>query len=141
MKKGHILIFTVLSILAVSCSRYDENPAFNLLPVKMRLTNTWEIEKYLDNGSDNTDNYKGLLPGYQIELTSEDSYVETANYPIIGGSWTNNGSWSLSDDKSQIIFTGDKEGTYTIVKLTSKELWIQDIDGNDVQEVHLTPVE
>ena len=138
MKKGHLILLSILFIILSACSRYDNNPKFNLLSVKTRIVKSWELSSYISNGSDQTDNYLTLYPSYELDLTDENTYSETGNIPIIGTSWENTGDWVFSDDKSQIIFTGEKVGTYTITKLTSDELWYQEEDGNNVYEFHFS---
>lgn len=138
MKKGHLILVAILAVVISSCSRYENNPKFNLLPAKTRIVNNWELSAYISNGSDQTDNYLALFPSYELDLTDANTYSETGNVPVIGASWENTGDWVFSDDKSQIIFSGEKEGTYNITKLTSDELWYQEEDGNDVYEFHFS---
>lgn len=92
---------------------------------KARLTGVWDTKSYVDaDGTTSTDTDEST-----IEFTKDGNVTVNSNDPDFPFALT--GQWEFSDDKEQlkITFSGDTEAQ-TIVRLTNKELWLKDSDGD-----------
>ena len=113
----------VLSLLFIGCGKYDEGPAISLKTKKGRLARTWKIEKYID--SDGTTYTPTANDNYTVTFSKDGVFTSTYGIFSIAG------TWAFTSDKSGIITTvaGDSD-TETILRLTSKEFWSKDSDGD-----------
>jgi hypothetical protein len=106
-----------------ACGKYEGGPGFSLATKKGRLSGTWEASSIeYSNG-----NVITIDPG-TIVLTFEKDGAYTSNY--IGFSST--GTWEFNDDKTAITTTinGSVNTTDPIYRLTNKDLWFKDADGD-----------
>ncbi|MDD2634915.1 MAG: lipocalin family protein [Bacteroidales bacterium] len=124
MKKNIILItITVLLLTGFSaCTTYDEGPGFTILSAKARITGTWEqTELYINDNLQS-----GTL---KIEFSFNSDGTGTRSTTIDAITTSNDIDWQLNDDKTLIMYknTGDSEwDETTIIRLTNKELWIEE---------------
>lgn len=131
MKKFIICALIAVSAMTVtitSCNKYPDGPKISLLTKKMRITGAWTIEKALLNGNDVTSSTIAWLgSSYVWTIAKDGTYTETGNF-------SDHGTWDFSSNKEDLIVTPSSGGssTYVILKLKSKELWLQ--DGNS--EIH-----
>lgn len=118
-----LLLFVVVS----SCGKYEEGPEFTLLTKKQRLVGEWQIEEATVNGA-------AVDPEAYSEYTLIFERDGTAR--ITYGALTYKGTWEFIDDKKKlrsIDMTGE-EVESTIIRLTNKQLWLKDPDG-DIQKL------
>lgn len=52
--KSKILLLSLITVLAVSCKKYEEGPSLSLRSKKARVANKWKIEKVVIDGDDVT---------------------------------------------------------------------------------------
>lgn len=139
MQKGWLttaIICTVL--LLVGCKKYSEDNAIHLTSARARVTNTWHMSAYLENGVDKTNYWNIVFPNYVLELKKDNSFAATANgkYCInsfcIPISMNESGTWALVNNKNDLQLTYSSGGLQTLkmYKLTSKELWVTEIDNS-----------
>jgi hypothetical protein len=148
MKK---LFFIGLATLAIgsatltSCGKYPEGPGFALSSKKARLAGDWKLSAKTQNSVDI------LQTGYTEELiiNKDGSFIDTAK--LVTGPFTyvgdNNGSWSFSEDKMQLMLNATKAttplingvNTFDIVKLTSKELILSKTNASIVTVLTFVP--
>lgn len=131
--KSILFVFSVLFVLA-SCNKYEDGPSFSLLTKKARLTNTWKVDKYVDqNGNssspDSSDN--GTL-----------EFKKNGDVTITNSGLSVTGSWEFTKDKEYVQISYSAMGSTSsteakILRLKSKELWIQDPDTK--METHYVP--
>lgn len=116
-------LLLVISVIA-SCGKYEEGPEFTLLTKQMRLTGVWKIVKYVDangNSANANDNITWEL------LRGGDLIVKSGNTTI-------DGTWQLVNDKQDLrIKFGFFDSTSEIIRLTNKELWLRDSDGDQTR--------
>ena len=126
MKKFLVLAF--LSVLAVSCGKYEEGPGFSLISKKNRVTNTWVLSKVEVNGQDETPQSSS----YTLKMTLKEDETLSANYTVLTIPFTTTGTWAFNSDKSALILT-DNSGTSTntILRLTNKEMKLRQIANGD----------
>ncbi len=126
MKKFLVLAF--LSVLAVSCGKYEEGPGFSLISKKNRVTNTWVLSKVEVNGQDETPQSSS----YTLKMTLKEDETLSANYTVLTIPFTTTGTWAFNSDKSALILT-DNSGTSTntILRLTNKEMKLRQISNGD----------
>ena len=126
MKKLFFIAF--LSLLAVSCGKYEEGPGFSLISKKNRVTNTWVLSKVEVNGQDETPQSSS----YTLKMTLKEDETLSANYTVLTIPFTTTGTWAFNSDKSALILT-DNSGTSTntILRLTNKEMKLRQIANGD----------
>jgi hypothetical protein len=121
-----ILFAVVLSLLfplVQSCNKYPDGPKFTILSKKERMQGLWDLQEtdHAD-GTVTYDIYKDIM-----ELTEDFSYSYTS------GNITINGDWEFASDKEKVTFKiGNINLTYKIMRLKSKELWLQNESNLDV---------
>lgn len=127
MKKSHslwlILLFISVTTTFSSCNKYPDGPKFTLLTKKERMQGLWDLTE--TNHSDGTvtyDNWNDIM-----ELTEENEYIYTS------GNISVSGEWEFVSDKEKVLFKiGNLNSTYKILRLKSKELWLQNESNGDV---------
>ena len=132
MKKNNLLLLaaTLVTVLNFqSCSKYEENPPFSLSTKKSRLAGEWEVVK-VDGQS--SSQYFGSDETYFFEFEKdgdfEFGYTETYNGSTYNYSYS--GEWEWENNKEQIEI--ELQGyviDYEIIKLTKKELILEDKSG------------
>jgi hypothetical protein len=127
----------LMAFVASSCGKYEEGPMISLLPKTMRITSQWKMDKYFENGVEQT------LTADQKDdyLDIKDDGILDVVYVVGSSSTTATGTWELSSSKELLtfkytysIFTVNDE--YTILRLTTKELWLEKVDGTVTEEYH-----
>jgi hypothetical protein len=136
MKK---LFFIGLATLAVSsatltsCSKYEEGPSLTLASKTSRLSGTWKLTAVTTNGV--AEDLTGL--NHTMTILKDGTYNTAIVYSYMGFNYNDDyaGTWSFSDDKTQLITTvngSSGSDTQTIVRLAGKELKLKSVDGTDV---------
>jgi hypothetical protein len=133
MKKA-LNIFIAIALVAVAipaCKKYEEGPAISLKTKTARLSRVWKTEKWEDkNGTTTT-------PPSTDKTTYE--FTKENKFNISDGTTTYTGDWEFTSDKEGVITTftytfgnttTTSKDTSNIIRLTSKELWFKDIDGD-----------
>ncbi|MDD4972283.1 MAG: hypothetical protein PHT07_22880 [Paludibacter sp.] len=134
MKKyKNLSVIVVLSLLMLvgvqSCSQYPDNNGITLVSKTDRLSKTWKVENYTENGVD----YTSLVSAYTETYTKEGAY--SYQWAILGGT----GTWEFQNKDAEIRITGisnQTTRTLYILKLEEKEFWYYYMDGTDKKEFH-----
>ena len=127
MKKLFFIAF--LSVLAVSCGKYEEGPGISLLSKKNRITNVWSLSSRMTNSQ--TTNLSNST--WKVEINDDETYNSQATYlgiPFLNES----GIWKFSTDKSQLLTTpsgSSNTDSWEIIRLTKEELKLKYISGGD----------
>ncbi|MCF8445271.1 MAG: hypothetical protein K9G29_09715 [Crocinitomicaceae bacterium] len=127
MKKLFFIAF--LSLLAVSCGKYEEGPGISLLSKKNRITNVWSLSSRMTNSQ--TTNLSNST--WKVEIKDDETYSSQATYlgiPFLNES----GIWKFSTDKSQLLTTpsgSSNTDSWEIIRLTKEELKLKYISGGD----------
>jgi hypothetical protein len=133
--KLNIIVLSVLTVLLSACNKYEEGSNFSLISAKKRIEGKWKLTKYTLNGND----WNQDLIDNSYDFKKDGSFTATAYYGVSLQNITLSGTWELSNDKTVISLSyGD---TYTIVKLTKKELKLQRIIGSSVYQSTFESVE
>jgi hypothetical protein len=133
MNRGLVALVGIVLLLA-SCGKYEGGPGLSLLTKKGRLAGTWDANSIeFSNGNVIT------IDPNTVNLTFEKDGTFIGSYVSIPfqGTWEFNedkkGTWEFNEDKSS-LFTISEAGDTTeydpIYRLTSKELWFKDSDGD-----------
>lgn len=138
MQKKLTIVLAILAVVVFimpSCGKYEEGPAFSLLPKKSRVANIWKIEKVFVNDVDQTDAFQEFINTYKLELTKDELINES--YTTTLGTFTEQGTWAFENGTDQIAFTisGDKE-VYKIIRLKSNEMWLENTVANQKFVTH-----
>lgn len=126
MKKSIKFGFAAIAAVAIflsSCGKYEEGPKISLASKKGRLCREWTLEKYVDGAT-----------GVETPCTSSCGSTE---YKKDGSIYDNGVSvagytWQFSSNKEKLeIVWGSITYSETILRLTSKELWLKDVSSGD----------
>jgi len=104
-----------------ACGKYEEGPGISLLTKKQRLCRSWDAKEYVSSSgttiADNDDDY----------ITFE----KDGTGKITIGSIVFNGTWEFTSNKEKITSVySNTASEVTILRLTNKELWTKDSDGD-----------
>ncbi|HCQ29452.1 MAG TPA: hypothetical protein DIU39_04135 [Flavobacteriales bacterium] len=144
MKK--ILSIALVALIGATaltgCGKYPDGPKISLASKKSRLVNKWKIDEKFENGVSQT-----------IDPDEKDDYIEfkkdgSVVYTAVSGSTTTTmeGTWEFDSKKENLLVTFSytllgqtitSTTTSKILRLKSKELWLEETDDNgDVDEYH-----
>jgi hypothetical protein len=127
MKNICALLF--ISVLLISCGKYEEGPGISLLSKKNRITNVWSLASKMTNGQ--TTNLSDWT--WKLEIKDDETYTSQVTYlgiPFLNES----GIWKFSTDKSQLLTTASGSSntdSWEIIRLTKDELKLKYISGGD----------
>ena len=129
--KYYALIFS--SLILMSCSKYEENPAISLSSKKARMANTWVVNKATANDQDVTDDYDD----FELYLTKSGDAELSAEYTVftIDFSTDTDGTWEFANSKENLVLDFEDDNAdreYQILKLTKDELWLREL-GRDLE--------
>lgn len=131
------VLVALVAFVASSCGKYEEGPSISLSSKKSRVVNIWKLDAEYLNGVEQTltDDDKNT----KMEFTKDDKMTITT--VMLGATVTFSGTWSFDDTKESIITEIDFAGsiskdTSKILKLKSKELWLENTTGTDKTEFH-----
>jgi hypothetical protein len=121
-------------LFLIAGCRYKDGPAFSVLSAKTRVTNTWVIQRYSDNGNDQTNNFNLLFPNYTLTIKDDNSYTIISNGIA---PFNESGKWEFQENATKINFKKNNSGTNVlkITRLKIDELWANqtDIDGHLIE--------
>ena len=124
-----VVLSLVMLLGAQSCSQYPDNNGITLISKTDRLSKTWKVDNYKENGVD----YTSLVSSYTETYTKEGAY--SYQWAILGGT----GTWEFQNKDAEIRITGisnQTSRTLIILKLEENEFWYYYIDGTDKKEFH-----
>ena len=145
MKQTKAILLALTVILFFGCSKYDDNPGFNLSSKNKRLIGEWELEYSQSSDNNGTtitvennemiqdNNGFVVKTPYSATLNlMEDGFFENT---IIQGTlpdtiyYLQSWSWLDGSSKKEMIHFGGNSGLalnqdYQISKLTKTELWL-----------------
>lgn len=119
------IAFGALALTTTSCGKYEDGPKFSLLTKKKRLCQTWDAKSIVySNGTTFEDSDDATL-----------AFDKGGDVTITDGGIGLTGTWEFSSDKEKItttytVFGSTDTETFTITRLTNKELWLKDSDGD-----------
>lgn len=129
-----VIIFASAIFVLSACGKYEEGPKFSLASKKARVVNKWKLEESFTNGEkDELDEDDRAL---RVEFTKDGAVTYSANGFALAG------KWEFSDDKEELKISfnyglGTEVSTYKILKLKSKEMWLEETDEDgDKYEIH-----
>jgi len=122
-----ITLFSALLFMG-ACSKYEDGPAVSLQTKKARLSRAWVVEKYID-GDDGE-----VTAGNNDDILT---FYKDGNYSYTSGIFTLDGTWTFinndEDLQTQYTILGvSNTDKVKILRLTSKELWIQEENKDKV---------
>jgi hypothetical protein len=139
----YVLIISIVSALFSSCKKYPDGPVFSFLSRTSRLSNTWHLDSYSENGVDKTDYFNNVFQNAVLVIDKHGSYSYT--YLALGLlQYGEDGNWNFINHESNFethpTSGGGTYGLHHILKLEKKELWYYDDDNGTRKEYHLIPV-
>lgn len=140
--KLFFLVAMVASLAFSSCKKYEEGPSLTLRSRESRLAGEWKISKSLENGAAQTVNANDRL-----KFEKGGAFTFTTTYPIIGAV-SSTGTWKFTSDDEKISTTITNPLTndaytdeWTIMRLSSKELFLEHQDGNDLYRMEYEKID
>jgi hypothetical protein len=127
------------SIVLSSCSKYEDGPAFSLRSKEERISNTWRVDKAMENGSDVTSSFDQ----YELQMLRDGAATLAALYSLgdLTFEFETTGTWTFenSSEDLRLDFENDAaDRTYEIMRLKENELWLREKGGS--LELYLKPV-
>jgi len=135
------MALVALAFVAASCGQYEDGPGFSLATKEARVINVWSLDAEIENGVDQ-----------EVTADDKDDYIEfmedgkaVFTWVTTGGTGTFDATWELTDDNEKLTYYMSYELggiTYTdttestILRLTSNEMWLEQVDGSDITEYH-----
>jgi len=146
MKSFFKLLMTtaVISSSFTACKKYPDGPAVSVISKKERISNTWHVANYYENGTDKTTDFNNTLQNATLTIDKSGTYHFF--YKAFGlVDFNEDGTWGFINDEKD--FSTDPStgtaatSTHHILKLKENELWYyDDPDANGVKhEYHLKP--
>lgn len=130
-----ILGALLISVIIISCSKYEDGPAMSLWNRKTRIVNNWQLE-LIENtvtGSIQDTSLSRLVWGFEENgdfwksdnTTGEWEFLDELTLKI---TFENNNNWV---DSSEV---------YTVSRLAKKQLWLKEQYPADTVKYHFVPV-
>lgn len=137
LKLFSLALLAVVVVLGTSCGKYEEGPGFSLMTKKARVAGVWKLEKYVS--ANGTVTNAEADDNITVEYTKEGTLIVKGSE--FGTTFTLNGTWEFAQDKEYIKTTLEFFGQTSveetkILRLTNKEFWTVDEDGD---ETHMIP--
>ena len=132
MKKTYLFGFVLLSLVIISCSKYEEGSYLTLIPKKMRICAEWELTSAEDSLG-NIDNLIDL--DWNLKINRDETFEFrqiTYEFGYVISDQTFNGIWKFIDNKKTLaLYFPDSNISWKcpILKLTSSDLKIK-LDGD-----------
>jgi hypothetical protein len=135
--KSKLLILLSVAFISVGilsftgCKKYPDGPTISLASKKARFANTWKISAILINGVE-----QSFYSSSTWDVKKDGTWIDT------DVSSSDTGTWAFSSDKESVTISytdNSSADTYKILKLKSKELWLEETSGTDKFEVHYEP--
>lgn len=113
-----------------SCKKYEDGPSLSLKSKNSRLTGEWEVDE-IDNVSPSV-GFGGTMI-LEFEKDGDFSYTTSYSYDGASYSYSYEGEWEWEDGKKSVEIDIDSEDKteFEILKLTNKEFWFEDEDGQE----------
>lgn len=126
---GKLLIaFGLLSAIVFSipsCGKYEEGPGMSLLTKKKRLSREWDAKEYVSaSGVTTADTDTDII-----------TFEKDGAFKVTFDGTSFSGTWEFTSDKEKIktvitILNQTTTDEITILRLTNKEFWTKDSDGD-----------
>lgn len=108
-----------------SCGKYEDGPGFSLMTKKARLVGKWDAVEYVDSdGTTTAENGDGTL-----------EFEKDGTFSVMDDGIGFSGDWEFIDKKEKLRLSQTSGSLtfhedYTIRRLTNKEFWLEDEDGD-----------
>lgn len=140
MKK--LIYVSLVSVLLVACTKYENGPDFTLKSKKERLSNNWTLNEAIRVSGDDARPFHEIYPAWQFNIGEDETYTMFYR-PGENEHYTEKGHWKFSGDKLHFTTSCDSgvETEYHILRLAHNELWVRFTDSNSGNEweLHLFP--
>jgi hypothetical protein len=116
--KNKLISILIISIVFVSCSKYEDGPILSFRSKKTRIEGSWKYSSiiYVDQNITVTDH----LPDTVMTFTKENEYSDNHGYT---GSWKFSGTVDLTITKT--LNGNTEEKSWEILRLAKKQLWLR----------------
>ena len=128
MKKLLLALTLPIILFSLSCKKYEEGPQISFISDVNRISQTWAIVSETSGNTTNTYTVDDslMLTSYNTDGTGERSYTISIITQSLEFNWE-----FVNDTQLKMAFSGlAGSTTYTITKLSSKEMWLRENDGD-----------
>lgn len=135
-----IVYVSLVSVLLIACTKYENGPDYTLQTKKVRLANNWTVNEAIHLNGDSTAPFHKIYSGYQFNIGADEQYSLFFR-PNGEGHYNEKGTWKFSDDKLHFITTSEAGAVidYYILRLAHNELWVRFTNEGNEWELHLFP--
>ncbi len=127
-----LVLIVLISIIIDSCKKYDEGPTISFNTKRGRLTNTWNMNKFMIDNHDITSTSELI----QIMFDRKKNFTQTfRSDSTVSGTW----AWSNKKEFLILTFPNGINLQWKIVRLTHKELWVTFIQGQELRRYEFQP--
>ena len=127
-----LAMLMIVSTTIISCKKYPDGPSLSFRSRTARVSNTWKVDQYLFNGSDQTST--------MTSINYSETYDKSGNYSYSSSLGGGSGKWVFQNNDEQIKRSGvssQSSQDLIILRLKQREFWYYYMDGNDKHEFHL----
>jgi hypothetical protein len=128
MKKFLFTLTLPIILFGLSCKKYEEGPQISFISDINRISKAWALVSETSSGT---------TTSYTLEESPESTTFSTdstgeATYTILGISTSLPFTWEFVGDTQLTMTYSGLSGstTLTIIKLSTKELWLRENDGD-----------
>jgi hypothetical protein len=129
------LVAIVASLAFSSCKKYEEGPSLTLRSRESRITGEWKMTKDTENGAAQT-----IDPNFRMKIEKGGTLTWTNTTGSMAGTW----EFISNDEKVRFTFTYagfTSSDDWTIMRLSSKELFLEQQDDNDLYRMEFENVD
>jgi len=132
-----ILLIIAIGIITTGCRKYPDGPDLSFRSKKQRLFGYWNMEKWIQN---NVEDSAQLAYQRKFGFAKDGTYYFSLTDPTIGTVINFNGTWEFRDRKEQLVLglddplNGMQYEVWDILRLTSKELWLENVSSGNIVE-------
>lgn len=112
--------------LNVSCSKFDDGPAFSFIPVESRLTGEWVVMEFEGPDANYYNAYLalGYFISFEFEKDGDGRFVYGYDNGVYSYQYGYALDWDLDDNKLELFFDGELIN-FEVQRLTNKEMTLQ----------------
>ncbi len=141
--KTYTVLMGLVMVLGLSqgCRKYNDGPAVSFRSRTERVSNEWRVDRYIRNGSDETQSFKNGSNNYQETYTKNGAYSYSYT-DFLDINHSNSGQWQFQNNENEIIrfgMSGKDSEILTILRLTEDEFWYWVMESGDKVEYRMVP--
>jgi hypothetical protein len=128
-------------VVVVSCGKYEYGPGVSLRTRKARISNTWVVDLYKENGI-----VSANRPRFELQIEKDGNIMKTDTLTGWAGKDSIerlSGLWEFDNKADHVLvlfanrFGIQESHIWRILKLANEEFWYEEIDSFSIKEYRL----